>query len=468
VPLPDGRVALIVGDVVGHGITASAVMGRLRTVLSEHLADGDPLADALAALDRSAHRIAGAAATTVCVALMDRESGQVEYCTAGHPAPLVVSGGDWRYLPTTGAGPLASGTGFATGTAELGDGDVLFLYSDGLVERPGRPLGQSTVEIGRAVTDALAGRPRLSGAATHPADRICEQTLETLTRVTGYADDITVLAARRIGAPAPLLSRASADQAAVWSLAVELERWLAAVDAGVEDQSALRHAVVELLSNSVEHAYRDREPGAVSLSAELGDDGHVTVTVADHGTWRNPDESQVETRAHGDPRLRGLGLALVADIVDEFTVDRTDGRTVARLRRRLRRPAPLLAEAPGGVGRRGTADLDSTLTIDSAHDQLTVRGPLMLATAGALETRLGWETRGGTRSLTLDLSGLTHLASTGVKLLQHTRAAAALHGQKVTLLASPGSVAHHVLELTAMEHDLTTSSTAEDGPHWSA
>ena len=455
VPLADGRVALVVGDVVGHGIVGSAVMGQLRPLLAQRLADGEPLKDGLAALDRASRRIDGTAGTTVCAAVVDRDSGQVEYCTAGHPAPLIIRGPEWEYLDESGAGPLASGAGFATANAELRDGDVLVLYSDGLVERPGRPVDRSTVEIGVAVTNALAQRAVPYGASTHAPDRICELALELLTRITGHSDDITVLAARRIGPPAPLYLSVHAEPAAIWSLAVELERWLAAVDAGPADQSALRHAIVELLSNTVGHAYRRRPAGTVTLRGELNPDGYVTITVSDDGTWRRPGDA-------GDPRIRRLGLALVREVVDEFGVDHSGDGTVATIRRRLRRPVPLPAEAPRDSGRHPARARDDELIIEAEGDRLTVRGPLLLGTAGALAVHLGRETRGGTRSLIVDLSGVTHLASSGVTLLQEARAAAERHGEHLSLLASPGSVADHVLSLVSIDHGCGTDESSDD------
>ena len=84
-----------------------------------------------------------------------------------------------------------------TAAVKFAPGAKIFLYSDGLVERPDRTVGQSTVEVGQAVSDALAGRPALSGASTHPPDRVCEQALELLTRISGYADDGNVDGTRR-------------------------------------------------------------------------------------------------------------------------------------------------------------------------------------------------------------------------------------------------------------------------------
>ena len=83
---PDGTIALVVGDTVGQGIKASAVMGQWRAVLHERLLADDPIPEALRSLDRYARVHPESHAATVCVVVVDPASGAIEYCTAGHPA----------------------------------------------------------------------------------------------------------------------------------------------------------------------------------------------------------------------------------------------------------------------------------------------------------------------------------------------------------------------------------------------
>jgi len=135
-----GQVVAVVGDVVGHGAEASAVMGQLRAVLVEFLLDGDDLATALVRLDRFASRVPGARGATVCLAVIDPADGTVRYACAGHPPPLVVAvDGSTRYLPAPGGGPLSlAGPAPRVGAAALAPNELLLMFSDGLVERPGR------------------------------------------------------------------------------------------------------------------------------------------------------------------------------------------------------------------------------------------------------------------------------------------------------------------------------------------
>ena len=165
----DGTVALVVGDTVGQGIKASAVMGQLRAVLHERLLTDDSIPNALQSLDRYARLHPESHAATVCVVLVDPASGAIEYCTAGHPAPLVVAAdGTSRYLEGSGAGPLTTESDYPTSHDTLGTDDVVLLFTDGLTERPGVSPAQSTADVARAAT--LGGGQRSGEHLFPPSD----------------------------------------------------------------------------------------------------------------------------------------------------------------------------------------------------------------------------------------------------------------------------------------------------------
>jgi serine phosphatase RsbU (regulator of sigma subunit)/anti-sigma regulatory factor (Ser/Thr protein kinase)/anti-anti-sigma regulatory factor len=489
VPLDDGRVALVVGDVVGHGVVASATMGQLRAVLEERLRAGAGVAGALAALDAFATHTPAAAAATVCVAAVDPRTGAVEYCTAGHPPPLVVSGETWHFLEPTGATPLGGAAPTRTRSATLADDALLVLYSDGILERPGRSWEQSTVELGQAVTDALNQRPLRPHAPAHRADRVCEQTLDRLTRETGYDDDITLLAARRTAAPERLRLTVAAQLPDVVVLTARLDRWLADLGADDGDRSDLRHVALELGTNCVDHAGHDggpdgrptegpeagagTEPGAgagrvtVRLDAHLDAFGTATVSVTDDGRWREPEvaagSSRPEALDGSSTRVRGLGLALVGELADTVRVEHRDGDgtgsrgargTTVAVTRRLLRHVSVLTHRPGvSDGARATPSLQDELVVYAPPDRpgtLSVVGPVTGATADQLATNLAIGSRAATRPLTLDLGGVTHLSSAGVRVVQAVCRAADAAGTTVTLYADAGSVAHQVLGLVGI------------------
>ncbi|MBS2079302.1 PP2C family protein-serine/threonine phosphatase, partial [Mycobacterium tuberculosis] len=143
--------------------------------------------------------VPGSNTATICVGALDFGTGEFRYCTAGHPPPLLVtSDATSRYLEPSGAGPLGSGTGFPVRTEFLDVGDSILLYTDGLIERPGRPLGASTAEFAELAANIAGGqRGFVIESSMRTIDRICSETLELLLRSTGYSDDVTLLAAQR-------------------------------------------------------------------------------------------------------------------------------------------------------------------------------------------------------------------------------------------------------------------------------
>ena len=131
----------VVGDVAGHGVASAAAMGRLRTVAQERLTSGAGVDSTMRALDSFARGDPEADAATVCVVVLHPVTGRLEYCTAGHPPPLVVRTADARasrFLPHSGAAPLATTGEMTVGVDHVDCGDVVVLYTDGMLARPGR------------------------------------------------------------------------------------------------------------------------------------------------------------------------------------------------------------------------------------------------------------------------------------------------------------------------------------------
>jgi chemotaxis family two-component system sensor kinase Cph1 len=185
--LPDGRFVVSVGDVAGHGVTAATAMAQVRTALRAYMFDGHSPAACLDRLDVLVQSLLPGQTATALVMTLDPLTGEVELANAGHPPPLVVTGGACRPLQQAGRPLLGVATGAArTDRLSLDDGDILLAYTDGLVERRG-------VEIDTSIE-------RLASAASgsdHSA------TLDTwiehlLTAVPGTLDDdLTVVALRR-------------------------------------------------------------------------------------------------------------------------------------------------------------------------------------------------------------------------------------------------------------------------------
>src|SRR5690242_9937899 len=312
VPLADGTVALMVGDVVGHGIAASAAMGQLRSVLNELLAAEPNLRTVLTRAEVFAAERPALRAATVALAVLDPADGTLRYTTCGHPPPLIIStDGTSRYLPGTRTGPLGTGSAPDLATAALQPGELVLLYSDGLIKRPDGTVAEGMAELAKVAADAAAGPALPAGASPTAADRVCQLTVELLAQA-GYADDVTTLAAQRLAELIPPLHlELPGELTSVTTARHAFGAWLDQIDAATEDQGDLELAVAEIVTNAIEHAYLPDRPGLVELRAALCEDGNLECQVTDHGSWRRPDPS-----ATG----RGHGLMVAGQVVDELRV----------------------------------------------------------------------------------------------------------------------------------------------------
>lgn len=457
--------ALAVGDVIGHGVQASATMGQLRSALSAYLHEGADPAAALTRLDRFAERIPAAAGATACAAIVEPDSGELMYCTAGHPPPLIAStSGDARYVEPSGGAPLGLGGNHPACRAaqdRLGTGDVLLLYTDGIIERPSRRPDQATLELLTTAADAAAARISSGRMPRRTAKRVTDQVVQVLTQVTGYTDDITLLAAHRRTPPGPFTRHASALPGLIAQWRVDLDTWLCELDADPVQAVGISHAAVELTTNVVEHAYADAvEPGRMTMHAALTHTGILEVSVRDAGTWKQP------ARDHHPGRYSaGHGLALAGAMVDELTIDHDTSGTTTRCRTRLTRPPALTMATSTGPPQ---TEPDPAVTqafppaVTAEFNQffdggtLIIAGPIDSTTAPYLDRSLRSYMHHVARGLTVDLSHVTQLASAGVRVLaqaiHRTTRTSASHGVDLTLYAPAGSPAQHVLALTRLPH----------------
>jgi anti-anti-sigma factor len=457
IPLDGGAVALVVGDVVGHGLSASAAMGQLRAVLAELLAAEDDLGQVLRRTDAFAARMPSLRAATLVLVVLDPAAGTLRYTTCGHPPPLVIGvDGKARYLEGTGTGPLGTGSPPVLASSALAPGELVLLYSDGLVERPDHTIAEGMGELAVVAADAAANRalanlPNEHGPNEHVADqgaaeRVCQLSVEVLTR-TGHTDDITALAAQWLADPVPPLQLALPSARSSLTTARDaFADWLSRLDATADDWEALHLAMVETVTNAIEHAYPREAPGIIELDATLGNDGSVTCLITDHGTWRPPDPADAD---------RGHGLMVAGHVVDKLLVSHpASGGTTVTLRHRLRRPAML---ASGHQDEHAAYPAEPPFTVDTSITagstaRALVGGPVDIGTADLLARRLLSVSRGGTVPLVADLTGVTQLASAGVRVLYEVSKQLTVHGQELTLVTVRGSAAHLVLELVRLDH----------------
>ncbi|MFD3594156.1 SpoIIE family protein phosphatase [Nocardia sp. NPDC058640] len=312
VPLRDGTIGVVVGDCVGRGLSAAVVMGQLRTAARALLLRGAGPAQLLAELDAVASRIPGAMCTTVCAAVLDPERGMVRYSNAGHMPPVLAPpGGPGRILEGGRAVPLAT---FDTprrpeATTALPPGATLVLFTDGLVEQRGYDIAEGFVKIADVLSETGEALPR----------DVADAVLSRLCPPAGYDDDVAMVVYRQPPEPLHLDIPAAATELA--GLRRSLYRWFAAAAVPHDVAADLVAAANEACSNSVEHAYRDREPGRVTLTARCDGD-RVVLDIADHGRW-------IPTPT--DPGYRGRGVEMMRALTEDLAFDHDDTGTRVRM-----------------------------------------------------------------------------------------------------------------------------------------
>jgi anti-sigma regulatory factor (Ser/Thr protein kinase)/putative methionine-R-sulfoxide reductase with GAF domain len=312
--LPSGGLCAVIGDVVGHGLRAAVVMGRLRSALRAYALDGGDPAEVLSRLDRKVqHFEVGSMATVLC-ARFDPSFERVLLSSAGHPTPVIARPGlPAELLEMPVDPPLGVRTGLRrrTTTVEVAPDTLLCFYTDGLVERRGRTLDEGLRQLCEAVP---------SGSA----DTACTTLMSRLIGSQPAVDDVALLAVRRCSdaemAALDLVLPAAPDSLRQIRRAVG--RWLAGTAANQLEIADLQLAIGEACSNVVEHAYGPRG-GAITIRMTL-DPPDVLAIVRDTGHWRPP-------RGHN----RGRGTMVMQRCADELRVDHTQHGTEVFIRRRL-------------------------------------------------------------------------------------------------------------------------------------
>ncbi|MGW7266222.1 SpoIIE family protein phosphatase [Streptomyces sp. NPDC054842] len=318
IPLSGMRVAMVVGDVVGHGIQASATMGRLRTAVRT-LADIDLAPEELLThLDDLVVRLSteagsdgttGEVGATCLYAVYDPVSRRCTVARAGHLPPILIPpDGPPRQLGVPAGPPLGlGGMPFESAEFELAEGSVLTLYTDGLVESRERDLDASQ-ELLREVLGRYSGS----------LDETCHEVLQHLLPPGGASDDVALLLARTRELPA--------SQVAAWDVPADpslvapvrkhvveqLDAW------GLSEAGFTAELVVsELVTNAIrygDHPIRLRLiHDDTTLICEVSDSSHTA-----------PHLRRAKTFDEG-----GRGLLLVAQLTERWGSRHTaEGKTI--------------------------------------------------------------------------------------------------------------------------------------------
>jgi hypothetical protein len=206
--LPGGSVFLGVGDVVGHGLVAAEDMVAVRSAARAYAIEGHRPARILSELRELVRSATHERFATMAVLLLDPESGHLAYALAGHPPPMVLRATTVEFLEGATGPPLGvhrDDARYSEGATSLGSGDVLVLYTDGLIER-------RTESIDAGLDRLRESLETWGDPTTAPLDGLCRHAIDRCLRDVAQQDDVCLLAARpRLAVPA--VSEASAAPA---------------------------------------------------------------------------------------------------------------------------------------------------------------------------------------------------------------------------------------------------------------
>jgi anti-sigma regulatory factor (Ser/Thr protein kinase)/putative methionine-R-sulfoxide reductase with GAF domain len=313
---PAGELGVVIGDVVGRGMRAAVVMGRLRSGLRAYALESASPEEALTRLDRMVLHFEPDMMATVLYGLIDPSLQRLRVSVAGHPVPVLApADGPAALADLPVDAPLGVRAGLRRrGTAiDLPPGGVLCFYTDGLVERRDRPpdVGQ------RRLREALRAGP---------PEQVCAAVMARLIGAEPPADDVALLVLRRQAQDqlGPMELTVPALPQSLRTVRREVGRWLRATDATVNDVMDLQVAVGEACSNAVEHAY-GAAAGRVRVTMRVAGP-EVHVQVVDTGRWR-PER----------PGDHGRGLILMRSLTDAVEVTNGPDGTTVTLRRTLGR-----------------------------------------------------------------------------------------------------------------------------------
>ncbi|MEV7234638.1 SpoIIE family protein phosphatase [Streptomyces sp. NPDC051020] len=311
ITLGAGRTALVIGDVMGRGVRAAAVMGQLRTAVRAYARLDLPPHEVLQLLDGLAAEIDASQIATCAYAVHDPNEGRLVYASAGH-LPILVrdEDGSVRRAEDPTGPPLGTGGWIHTsGTIDLPPGSTAVLYTDGLVERRSEDIDEGVAALERALSGAK-GSPQV----------VCDRLIRTLGVTAEHDDDVAVLVVQhpaRTGANAELFHNASLDllggieaapRARAFATGV-LTSWRFPVE--LCDLGVL--AAGELVANSLQHGTPPMRLGLRRTDRRL----IIEVTDGDDHLPRRRRAEPVDEA--------GRGISIVATIASSWGSRRTPG-----------------------------------------------------------------------------------------------------------------------------------------------
>jgi serine phosphatase RsbU (regulator of sigma subunit)/anti-sigma regulatory factor (Ser/Thr protein kinase) len=317
--LANGRLAFVIGDVVGRGVLAASVMAEIRTALRAYMAQGHKLTEVVCLLNELLVSMGRNRGATLSILELDPEAEELELVTAGHLPPLLIEPhGRTRLLEQRHGLPVGVRTGYAYEAFRhpFPTGSSLLLYTDGLIERRDESIDEGFRRLTEAAQAAMQ-----SNDSSSLADGVYRALLDE----TPLEDDVALLAIETVPLKDTLEMTLPARPSVLGGLRSTLRRWLATVRANEDELFDITLSASEAATNAIEHAYGAREASFTIRCRR--DRRRVTVTVHDIGRWRT-----------ASPPGGGRGLQIMRSLLDSVKIDSDERGTVVTMTKTLSGP----------------------------------------------------------------------------------------------------------------------------------
>ena len=308
------RLIFCIGDVSGKGVPAALLMAVMKSMFRSEACRAKNAAEIVETMNRNlCEEYTGGDFVTMFVGILDLATGSLDYCNAGHEAPLL-AGQPLPIIPNLPIGALADWT-YEGQQAQLMPGNMLFLYTDGLNEA----MNKAGVQFSRKYVQELSNE-----YSTYSALELTELMMQEVKSHVGDAtqsDDITLLAIK--------WKKNSMTLKASMTDISRLEPFIASVakQSGIDDKEAkrLRLAVEEAVANSINHG----QATTITLQAKQ-EDNRLLLTIDDDGQPFDPtNDSPTDLSIPADQRPPGgLGIMLLHEMTEGLSYKRIDGHNI--------------------------------------------------------------------------------------------------------------------------------------------